>query len=324
MEKTELTLEDVKKTIVAEDKKCKDITATFGDMEFLGDEGIKIKKSLYKLNAYSLSNLLYKLQIQRKTLDKFSESFQQKMINERLKQLGTDGCIARVKNDRLRVLVSPNYVKSDNIDIVNQLSTVDLIDEYFVKRFNLDDFSMKIDLVKNNGRRSIGMMTDGKLDEFEHGFSASNSEVGLYSLDLSSFLYRLICTNGAVAKDSIFSINQRHYGRNAQINIQDRFNLLKESSAKLFDKLGSLKDSPIENADNDFFESFFKELRKKNKSFYASKELREKVTNNYNIESQLTENNYYTLFNAITRTARDEQNVDKKFELESLAGTFLS
>ena len=73
------------------------------------------------------------------------------------------------------------------------------------------------------------------------------------------------------------------------------------------------------------FKSYFDEFRKKDKSFYASKSLRGRISNNYFIEKKLTGDNHYTLFNAITRTARDEKdNVGKRLELERVAGTFIS
>ena len=321
MSKKEITLIDVKKRIDEEASKNKDFGSKYGEMTYLGEEGLKIKDNVYEMNRFAFNNLLYKLKLQKTTVMQFDDKFRVKMINERLQNLSAEECYVRAKENRLRALFSENYVKYDHQDLIRDLSASNLIDSYFVKRFSIDDYSMKLDLVKKSEKQNVGLLEDGRLDEFEYGFSTSNSEIGLYSLNISSFLYRLICTNGAIARDELFSIKQKHYGAN-NVNFSDRVGRLGETTTKLFDKLKVLKESTITQANDEFFKTFFDGLRKRDKSFYASKKLREVVANNYETEKKLTGDNYYTLFNALTRTARDEENVDKKIILERVAGTF--
>jgi hypothetical protein len=49
-------------------------------------------------------------------------------------------------------------------------------------------------------------------DKFKPGISISNSEVGLASLSIAAFIFRLVCTNGLVSKTEI-SASYRHGSR---------------------------------------------------------------------------------------------------------------
>ena len=76
---------DIKKTFEEENKKCNDLIVSYKDFDFLDNKNIKIKNKKYTLNTFSLSNILYKLEIQNKTFNKYGKEFQRDMINERFK-----------------------------------------------------------------------------------------------------------------------------------------------------------------------------------------------------------------------------------------------
>jgi hypothetical protein len=154
----------------------------------------------------------------------------------------------------------------------------------------------------------------GKLDEIVPGVSFANSEVGLLAFSIEAFFYRLVCTNGLIAKTSLTVSRFKHISNRGlesfpetlagvikdSIHKQEQFKLSRRSSV----------DDPIR-----FIESF-------SQRFGLSQTETEVVRQSYQHEPGAT---MFHIINAFTRAAQaSDLDTLQAYRLESAGGQILS
>ncbi len=100
----------------------------------------------------------------------------------------------------LRAFVSPTYAPMDDMQIMETLGRVlgSQVDELRFVRLDLTDESSQYAAV-NIEDVDLGL---GKVDRHRSGFVLANSEVGSRALSVFAWIWRLVCTNGLVARTS--------------------------------------------------------------------------------------------------------------------------
>jgi len=106
----------------------------------------------------------------------------------------------RFDGNRLRAVFTERYRPLDNMEILAQLIEHNF-DPTTSVQYAIDDNMFLVKVPEY--ARAFGVNPGyGKLDEIVPGVSFANSEVGLLAFSIEAFFYRLVCTNGLIAKTS--------------------------------------------------------------------------------------------------------------------------
>ena len=150
-------------------------------------------------------------------------------------------------------------------------------------------------------------------DKIVPGISIANSEVGVLAFEITAYFYRLVCSNGMIAKTAVAS-RFRHVSRKA---LEEFPNLLRqvvyesEHSQRRFEMSTQTRlDNPLATIG-----SF-------NRQFTLTKKEAEAVTHAWEIEQGMT---MFHVINAYTRAAHEgDLTAEEEYRLEHIGGIILS
>ena len=170
-------------------------------------------------------------------------------------------------------------------------------------------------------------------DIIEGGFQLTNSEVGCGSLELSLYTRRLVCLNGATQTKVV---RRRHVGRILSADEDGAVYSDETREAEAKARLLALRDQIRDLLGGDLFRKFIEKMQGATeqtipvdkKPLADVIELTKKrlsltdvegfdVFRNLNMEKDYS---LYGLANAVTATARETGNADRRLELEALGG----
>lgn len=168
-----------------------------------------------------------------------------------------------------------------------------------------------------------------KGDVVQAGVAISNSEVGLGAIKVEPLVYRLICTNGMIARD--FTTKKYHVGR-AAASEEQAYELFTDETLKADDKAFMLKirDTVRSAVDEAKFSTIVDRMRSAKeqkiegnpvkaveiaaKTFTLSQKESGSILNHLISGGELSA---YGMLNAITRTAQDAEDYDRATELST-------
>ncbi len=119
-------------------------------------------------------------------------------LNHWISKERNDSLFFRFDGDTVRAVFTPKYKPVDNLPVIERVLSLGYGSDAEVS-CSIDKDFMSLSIL--NGSNSFDI--DG--DEFRPGISVSNSEVGLSSVTIAAFIFRLICTNGLIQKNEIGS-----------------------------------------------------------------------------------------------------------------------
>jgi hypothetical protein len=126
------------------------------------------------------------------------------LLDERLGT--TEGnVVLRVRGETVVGVVSGRYAPVADLDLLDILVRAIRGTEFHVSDFQCETHLSRFTFLD---RRALTEVRPG--DTIAGGFTVINSETGLSSLKLRGFLYRLICSNGAVISHGIPSVSIVH------------------------------------------------------------------------------------------------------------------
>jgi hypothetical protein len=149
-------------------------------------------------------------------------------------------------------------------------------------------------------------------DRMTPGISVSNSEVGLAALSISSFVLRLVCTNGMIAKTAV-SVSYRHVSSKILSSLSGVLEQVKSGLEDQREQFRISLESKVENPEATI-ESF-------NRQFELRKEEKEAV------EWALAQEYGFSMFsvvNTYTKAAQHELlSAESRFRLQKVGGMIL-
>jgi len=163
-------------------------------------------------------------------------------------------------------------------------------------------------------------------DAVKYGVVLLNSEVGLGSLSLSSFIFRLVCRNGLVVPEREGSLRRIHLGR-AMADVNDNYNksIWREYSSavkelltgKRFEEIiASMRSAAARPIVKDA-EAVVEEIGKK---FNLSKEEQALVQAQYEANA---DRSVWGLVNSVTEAAKEATTIQRRNELQIIGGKLL-
>ena len=218
----------------------------------------------------------------------------------------------RLNGDQLRAVFTERYRPLDNMEILAQLIQHGFDSSTPVQYvINSSMFLIKIP----EYARAFGINPGyGQLDEIVPGIALSNSETGLLSFSIEAFFYRLVCTNGLIAKTSSTVSRFKHISNRGLENFPDTIagviedSICKQEQFKL-SKLSSV-DDPIRS------------IETYSQRFGLSQVETEAVRQAYYLESGDT---MFHIINSFTRAAQDAAlDTLQAYRMESVGGQILN
>lgn len=168
-----------------------------------------------------------------------------------------------------------------------------------------------------------------KGDIVQAGVIISNSEVGMGSVNVSPLVYRLVCSNGMIARDG--AVRKYHVGRVNEGS--EDFSIYRSETIEADDKafLMKLEDSVKAAVDQARFAAIVDKMREATEAIIepqvvpqvvelASKEYGITEAEGKGVLGHLIAGkdlSLYGLANAVTRQAQDAENYDRSTELEA-------
>lgn len=217
----------------------------------------------------------------------------------------------------IRGIVSNSYIPYDNIDAVSIfMDTARELPDYNLKNVHIDDKMMFLRFTFPDTERNFGRAVDGQDDRNFIGLDLLNSEVGFTSITANSSVFRLVCTNGLVAKQADYGFyKQRHIHIDPyEVNNNLRKSIIHgvDVGKEMLHNLERTRQIQIENP----YELIADYGGKKG----MSKKIIKTIRDNYDIEA---DRSLFGVINAFTRTARDMKSLEKRIDLEKYASNIM-
>ena len=121
----------------------------------------------------------------------------------------------RFDSNRLRAVFTERYTAIDNMEVLTKMLEYGFDTDGEIQ-FALDDEMMVLKMPEYGEAFYLA----GK-DKIVPGISITNSEVGILALSIEAFYYRLVCTNGLIAKTAV-DARYKHISR----KVMDEFPLI--------------------------------------------------------------------------------------------------
>lgn len=238
----------------------------------------------------------------------------------------------RVLDGKVRAFLSDRYRRLDNLELC--AAVLPVIQE--MKGANIESCEVTATrmYLKVVNKKLKAEVTVG--DVVQAGFVISNSEVGWGSLRVEPLVFRLVCKNGLICKDS--AQKKYHVGRQVNISEDSAYELYSEATLEQDDKAFFMKvQDVVRNAvDSTRFKMTVEKLRE-SKQIQLSYEpvksveiLADKFQLSENERGDILrklfmggDNSRYGLINAVTAASKIAKSYDRATELERIGGEIL-
>ena len=283
------------------------------DMEFdslkqmwIGGKSVEVLPSAQRLFAY-------RLRVPYSYLVRCPYELQARNLNYWIEQerKNRDTLFCRFAGNRLRAVFTERYTVIDHMEILSQMVQHGFNPAAEVQ-YSLDDTMMVVKVPEYD--RAFDVSSSIRTDEIIPGISFANSEVGFLSVCIEIYLYRLICTNGLIAKVSSASSRFKHISTRLIEHFPETLNHAIEDSKRRQSQFMISTKTPVDNP-LDTIAAF-------SKQFGLSQTETEVVRQSFYLESGGT---MFHIINSFTRAAQDPNlSVSEAYKLEKTGGQILA
>jgi len=274
---------------------------SFDDLETMNIDGVR-----HTLKPIAQQSIANRLGIPIQYLRKCPADVQKFNMNHWIEKEKNEQLFVRFDGNDVRAVFTPRYVPTDNIEVLDRIIQMGFSLDTPVQA-SVDSNFMMLNIP--DGEKTFKINGD----KMTPGISVSNSEVGIASLSLSSFVLRLICTNGLISKTAV-SASYRHISS----KILDEFpKVLEDVGRELHNQKHQLTlsiESKVENPQATI-DSF-------NRQFMLNDE--EKAAVAWAIPLELIQNTMFAVINTYTKSAQFQGLPSaSSYKLERVGGQIL-
>jgi len=285
-----------------------DKTIRLPEMEFESLDSLRIGSDTFAVLPSAQRLLANRLRVPHSYLVRCPADLQEENLNywlrEQAKERETLFC--RFAGNHLRAVFTDKYTAIDHTEILSKMAEYGFQPETEV-HYSLDPELLVFKIPDYT--RGFGSGEDRIIP----GISVANSEVGVLALSIEAYFYRLVCSNGMIAKTEVTS-RFKHISRRA---LEEFPGILKQvvdeseqSQRQLTISTQTRVDAPLET------------IAVFGWQFQLAKKEIELVQHSWEAEQGFT---MFHVINAYTRSARDATlTVEEAYRLERVAGLILS
>lgn len=236
--------------------------------------------------------------------------------------------MVRTLDGKARALLSDRFKPIDNSTVLGGVVSTLEGKELAVKSVSLTERKMFLQVVFPAMTRDVAVG-----DAVQYGLTISNSEVGSGSVDVSSMIWRLVCSNGMVASSVV---NSRHVGRQASAG--EDYSIFSDEAVRADMQAFKLKlrDTVQAAISDQHFDAIVDQMRAATedritrpeqtvrnvtKRFDLSEDFGDLILGNMIEEGNL---NRWGVVNGITALAKNIESPDRQFEIERLGHSVLT
>lgn len=330
MSKAGEKFQEVLKKLEAEEKRKVDLVLPINslrvneDFTFESEDTGKVRLTEYAFHQLCSEVYNYTLPADyfRKLFEDNPERFTEQLNYHLVNGRGLKRKLRMVKDEigeqaEVRGIVSESYTAYDNVDTLRAfMDTSKQLPEYELKNFHLDDRIMFARIAFPETEKNFGRSYDGQDDRNFVAIDLVNSEVGSASVVANPSIFRLICTNGLVARQSDYGLyKQRHRSINPyEVTAGLKKSIIHgvETGVEMLGTFQQARKIVVSNP--------YELITDYGKRRAMSDKMLKTVRDNYDIEA---DKSLFGIVNGFTRTARDIKSLDKRIELEKYAMTIL-
>jgi len=304
----ETTLEKIYDKVDVMSANCIDHNVNVPEIEFDSLDLIRISGESHIVRPVAQRSLSNRLGIPYHYLKKCPKELQRDNLQHWIKHEKAEQLFFRFDGEdkEVRAIFSTRYKPVDNFEVMFQLDSMGFKPETKVQ-CSIDPEFMSLSIP--DGKQSFSINGD----KFTPGISISNSEVGLASLSISAFIWRLICSNGLISKTQESS-SYRHVSTKILEEFPD---VLEKVSLELGNKKEMFRlsmDSSVDNPDSTM-ESF-------NRQFQLNEKEREAVSWGWCFD---VGESMFHILNAYTKASQFEGlSAESCFKLQKTGGNILA
>jgi hypothetical protein len=303
------------KTLGAVEQHVKALTKNYYDdyvpvksLKFDNLNTVRIDGEKHTLRPMAQQGIAFRLGIPLSYLRKCPEGVAAYNMNYWIKHEKNEELFFRFDaEDNVRTVFSPRYVPLDNKQIIKQLYALGY-DKKSDARCTIDDDFMSLSIFDDKSSFKIND------DQMRGGHTYSNSETGLASFSLAAFIFRLVCSNGLLARKNVSLAKFPHVSEKTLSKIPA---LIEETSRELTSQKKSFElstKSPVDDplATIDTF----------NKQFQLGPVERDAVSWAWPFEEGST---MFSVINTYTKAAQfSSLSAASSFKLQKTGGQILS
>jgi hypothetical protein len=226
-------------------------------------------------------------------------------IEQESRQRETFFC--RFDADRLRALFTERYTATDHMEVLTKILETGF-DPAAEIQFALDEQMMVLKMPDYNKAFYLAQQ-----DKIVPGISIANSEVGLLSLSIEAFYYRLICTNGLISRTAV-DARYKHISRKAMDEFPDIMRGVISQSQRGHDRFRISAETHVDNPESTI-DTFARQFQITQKEAQIVKEA-------FFLEQGAT---MFHVINAFTKAAQDGRlTATDAYRLERVGGQILN
>jgi hypothetical protein len=213
----------------------------------------------------------------------------------------------RFDGTKLRAVFTDHYTCLDHMEILSKMVEYGFSPETEV-HYSLDQDLLVLKVP--DFTRAFGL---GEKDKIVPGISVANSEVGILAFTIEAYFYRLICSNGMIAKTAVAS-RFRHVSRKALEEFPDLLRQVIYASEHNQRRIEISTQTRLDNP--------LATIGSFNRQFQLTKKEAEAISHAWEIEQGFT---MFHVINAYTRAAHnDDLTAEEAYKLERIGGLILS
>ena len=214
-----------------------------------------------------------------------------------------------IQGNQVRSIHTDSYQPFDDVDVLPLVAEALGDDEVQVQLFNQDDNYTHLRLIFP---RQVAEARPG--DYLYGAIHISNSETGLRSVQISSLVYRLVCTNGLVRPETTSKVAARHIGNPARMR-DFIANAVKEA------KLGTVRlVEEFKASVHRTLEEPIKLIERTAAEGSLTQEQFQRILTSFATEGDTT---LYGAINAFTHAAQAEPTVEARYQMERTGAQLL-
>jgi hypothetical protein len=287
---------------------CYDETLSLAEMHFDSLERMSIAGRDFEVLPSAQRLFANRLRIPHSYLVRCPADLQAENLNHWLKeeQKERETLFCRFNGSKLRAVFTDRYKCLDNAQILQRMVEYGFSPETEV-HLNLNHELMVLKVPDYT--RMFGFNGD----RMTPGIAVSNSEVGILAFSIEAYFYRLVCTNGLIAKTAVAS-RFRHVSLRALDEFSDIVRQVIYESHLGQDRLQLSTQTQVNDA--------LATIGSFNRQFLLTKREAEAVERGWALEPGQT---MFSVINAYTRAAQDNQLTgEETHKLERVGGEILA
>jgi hypothetical protein len=299
------TLSQVMERVEAMSRNHTDMNIKTRDISFDNLNTVKIGSEHHSLKPIAQQSIANRLGIPIQYLRRCPKDIQAINLNHWIKYEKNEELFFRFDGEKVRAIFTPRYIPTDNMEVLKKLDALNYSPDTRV-HCNLDNEFMSLSIP--DGRQTFNVYGE----KMTPGISISNSEVGLASLSIATFMLRLVCTNGMISKTEV-SASYRHVSAKILSTLPGVLNNVSEELGRQKEQIKLSLESKVTNPEST--------INNFNSQFLLNKTEKEAVTWATPLEYGFT---MFSIVNVYTKAAQYKGlPAESSFRLEKVGGTIL-